>query len=58
MLMDETHCPWVVGYMSSKPFVNGSGESQEKISSKISFHLPVDETYSSLDAYDYYRYSD
>ena len=25
LLKDETNCPWVVGYMSSKPYTNGDG---------------------------------
>lgn len=25
LLKDETNCPWIVGYMSSKPYTNGDG---------------------------------
>lgn len=57
LLKDETDCAWIVGYMSSKPFEIDK-QAQDKISSKISFHLPVDATYPSLSAYDYYQYSD
>lgn len=58
LLKDETKSAWIVGYMSSKPFVDGDGTTQDKISSKIQYHLPVDEAYASAANYPFYKYSD
>ena len=56
LLKDETNSAWVVGYMSSKPF-DIEGVAQDKVSSKISYHLPVDEAYASAANYKYFNYS-
>ena len=56
LLKDETDCAWVVGYMSSKPFNDGQGD-QDKISSEIKYHLPVNKNYPSLSSFELYQYS-
>ena len=56
LLKDETNCAWVVGYMSSKPNVDGEGH-EENIVSKIQYHLPVDEAYASKANYPFFKYS-
>lgn len=55
-LKDETGCAWIVGYMSSKPYDNGQGE-QDRISSEIKYHLPVNKSYPSLNSFELYQYS-
>lgn len=56
LLKDETNSAWIVGYMSSKPF-DIEGTAQDKVSSKIQYHLPVDEAYASGANYTYFNYS-
>ena len=56
LLKDETNSAWIVGYMSSKPF-DVEGTVQDKISSKIQYHLPVDEAYASAANYPFYKYT-
>ena len=56
LLKDETDCAWVVGYMSSKPF-DIEGVEQDKVTSKIQYHLPVDAAYASKANYPFFKYS-
>lgn len=56
LLKDETNSAWIVGYMSSKPNVDGEGNEQN-IVSKIQYHLPVDAAYASKENYPFYSYS-
>lgn len=56
LLKDETGSAWIVGYMSSKPNVDGEG-NEEPIKSKIQYHLPVDAAYASKENYPFYNYS-
>lgn len=56
LLKDETNSAWIVGYMSSKPF-DIEGAVQDKISSKIQYHLPVDGAYASAANYPFYKYT-
>lgn len=56
LLKDETNSAWVVGYMSSKPF-DIEGVEQDKVASKIQYHLPVDGAYASKANYPFYKYS-
>lgn len=56
LLKDETNSAWIVGYMSSKPYNDGQGD-QDKISSEIKYHLPVNKSYPSLSNFELYQYS-
>lgn len=56
LLKDETNSAWIVGYMSSKPNVDGEGNPQN-ITSKVQYHLPVDAAYASKSNYPFYQYS-
>ena len=56
LLKDETNSAWIVGYMSSKPF-DIEGVEQDKVTSKIQYHLPVNAVYASKANYPFFKYS-